>query len=134
MATHQKKHQKNVKYKNKNNELIIKSDDTEEYAKVTGSKGDFRFEVEVLPEGKLLIAKIKGALIKGPGKQRIEKGNLVLIQKDSTFTYDDKYYIIHKYNENDEEKLKKSGELNQECNNNITFDNDSDEELDISKI
>ena len=85
MATHQKKHIKNT---GENKKLVMKNDD-EEYAEVLNAKGDARFEVKIISNGYTVIAKIRGALIKGPSKQRIEKGSIVLLQSDKA-TYDEK--------------------------------------------
>jgi len=123
MATHQKKHIKNTSTK----ELVIKNND-EEYAEVLNAKGDARFEVKLISNSFTVIAKIRGALIKGPNKQRIEKGSIVLLQKDMA-TYDEKYYIIHKYTKDHIKSLKKSGELAtytlpEENTDNVVFDDD----------
>ena len=127
MATHQKKHIKNT---GENKKLVMKNDD-EEYAEVLNAKGDARFEVKIISNGYTVIAKIRGALIKGPSKQRIEKGSIVLLQSDKA-TYDEKYYIIHKYTKDNIKSLKKSGELatyilvEEETDNNVIFDDDVD--------
>ena len=124
MATHQKKHIKNTGTK----ELVIKNND-EEYAEVLNAKGDARFEVKIISNSFTVIAKIRGALIKGPNKQKIEKGSIVLLQRDMA-TYDEKYYIIHKYTKDNIKSLKKSGELatyilvEEKTDNNVVFDDD----------
>ena len=125
MATHQKKHIKNT---GGTKELVIKNKD-EEYAELLNAKGDARFEVKLISNGFTVIAKIRGALIKGPNKQKIEKGSIVLLQRDMA-TYDEKYYIIHKYTKDNIKSLKKSGELatytlvEEETDNNVVFDDD----------
>jgi translation initiation factor IF-1 len=120
MATHQKKHIKNI---HTNRELIISSKtDLETYGQVLSAKGDARFEVKLIHNNLLIIAKTRGSLIKGPQKKRIDKDDYVLIQQDSLAT-DGKYYIIHKYSKEDIKKLKRLGELN-----TINDISDSDDE------
>ena len=123
MATHQKKHVKNKQ--SKYIEFILRSEnDNEEYAEVVAAKGsDARFEVIIISSGLSVMAKAKGSLIKGPRKKKIEKGNIVLIQKDNTFTAEDKYYIIHKYDKPDVDNLEKSGEFKLMVPNSYSNDN-----------
>lgn len=126
MATHQKKHIKNT---GGSKELVIRTNSDEEYGEILNAKGDARFEVKLISNGFTVIAKTRGALIKGPNKQRIEKGSVVLLQKDMS-TYEEKYYIIHKYTKDNVKSLKKSGELatyilaEEDDNNNVVFEDD----------
>ena len=64
------------------------------------------FEVKLIHNNALTIAKARGSLIKGPRKQRLLKDDYVLLQKDLSTDYD-KYFIIHKYSIDDVKKLKK---------------------------
>lgn len=123
MATHQKKHIQNKQ--SKYVEFILRSEkDNEEYAEVVAAKGsDARFEVTILTSGINVMAKARGSLIKGPRKKKIEKGNIVLIQRDNTFTAEDKYFIIHKYDKNDVDKLEKSGEFKSLVPNSYNTEN-----------
>ena len=127
MATHQKKHIKNTNTK----ELIIKDSEAEEYGEVINPKGDARFEVKLIQSGFNIIAKTRGSLIKGPNKQKIEKGNIVLLQRDMS-TYDEKYFIIHRYIKENVKNLKKAGELatyvlvEEETDKNVVFEDDED--------
>ena len=139
MTTHIKNHNR-IRH-NKFNEFVTKSDtNNEEYARIIALIGsDARFEVKIISSGISTLAKAKGSLIKGPGKKKLEKDNLVLIQKDTSFTAVDKYYIIHKYTKDDERNLIKSGELSSNINDNLVIGNfdDSDNEndgIDISRI
>lgn len=110
MATHQKKH---IKNNNSNKELVFKSDEySEEYAEIISARGDARFDIKFVTSGISGIARAKGSIIKGPKKQRLAKGDIVLIQSDGS-TNDEKYYIIHKYSPEDVKRLRKSGELAQ---------------------
>jgi initiation factor 1A len=137
MATHQKKHIKNT---GGSKELVFKSNDNEEYGEILNAKGDARFEVKLISNGFTVIAKIRGALIKGPNKQKVDKGSVVLLQKDMA-TYDEKYYIIHKYTKDNVKSLKKLGELatyilvEEDDNNNVVFEDDVEnktlDEIDI---
>ena len=104
MATHQKKYQKNKG----NSELVLKGDN-QEYAEVLKSEGD-GFTVQPL-EGGSVLARLIGKLKKGPHKQYIVKGDFVLIEKDMCTTEKDKFYIIHKYKEDEQKQLKKQGQL-----------------------
>jgi len=139
MATHQKKHIQNKQ--SKYVEFILRSEkDNEEYAQIVAAKGsDARFEVTILTSGINVMAKARGSLIKGPRKKKIEKGNIVVIQKDNTFTAEDKYYIIHKYDKQDADKLEKMGELkslvpNVYNNENLGIDLDEFDNEFISNI
>jgi hypothetical protein len=110
MATHQKKHIKNTG----SCELIYRCEkDGEHYAVVEAPTGDVRFKVTIHSTNVEAYAKACGSLIKGPKKKRIEKGNLVLLQKDGSNTGEDKYYIIHVYSQDDVKRLRKAGELAQ---------------------
>lgn len=127
--THQKKH-----IKRKNNDFILKiENENQEYAEVIRAKGSSRFEVRVIKNNEIINAKLRGSLSHGPGKQRIEKNNYVLIHLDKTTTDNDKYYIIHKYSSEDIKKLHKMGELAQIKINNEDEDDDFFETDIISK-
>ena len=129
MATHTKKH---VKRNFKSTELIYRSEnDCEEYARITDLAGDYRFRVTIISNNVTTLAKARGALISGPKKQRLERGNLVLIQMDDSTTNKEKYFIIHKYTPEDEKKLSKAGQLVQIVKNdendeliNVLFESD----------
>jgi len=113
--THKKKH-----VKKKINEFVIKIDsENQEYAEVIGPKGNTRFEVKLIKNNELINVKLRGALAKGPKKQRIEKKDIVLLHPDVSTTDNDKYYIIHKYSVDDIKRLQKMGELQQ-----FNMDND----------
>jgi len=108
MATHQKKHIKNTGIKSK--ELVVKQQG-EDYAEVLKAVGsDARFSCNIFDVNKEVTAKLAGRLIKGPHKQRIVVGDLVLLQLD-TSTSDKKYFIIHKYSPGDKKQLAKNGEF-----------------------
>ena len=103
MATHQKKY---IKRRNTDKELLFcLQDEGETYGQIIAAKGDARFEIKLIKNNATVIWKIRGALIKGPNKKRINKDDFVLLQKD-TSSDDDKYFIIHKYSV-DDVKLKK---------------------------
>lgn len=108
MATHQKKHIKRV---SGNKELQLKQGDNELYGEIISEKGDLRFEVKLIKNSATVIAKARPAITKGPNRSRIIKGNTVLLQMDEATTGRDKYYIIHKYSDDDVRQLKKAGEL-----------------------
>ena len=108
MATHQKKHIKRVAL---NKELQIKQNDSEQYGEIVGEKGDLRFEIKLIKNNALTIAKARKAITSGPRKTRLIKGDIVLLQLDETTTGRDKYFIIHKYSQDDVKQLKKAGEL-----------------------
>ena len=123
MATHQKKHIKT----NFNRELVLCSiPEVEFYGQITNGKGDARFEVKLLESNMLILAKLTGSLIKGPRKQRVNKDDFVLIQKN--LDSNDKYYIIHKYTTDDIKKLKKLGEIKM---SKINIDDDDESGVDI---
>jgi hypothetical protein len=119
MATHQKKHtQKKGKHD------FITAEEGETYAIIKSIKGDTRFDVEILRTGKITIAKARGALINGPGKQRIQINDIVLIQEGKLS------FILTKYSEEDVKKLTKMGELvtykpNSAAESMITFEDDA---------
>ena len=86
--------------------------DGEEYATINGDKGDARFEVTIFSTDEVTLAKARGAIIRGPKKQRLLKGDLVLLQRDDSTT-GDKYFILQKYSPDEVKQLRKAGELTQ---------------------
>ena len=143
--THIKKH-----IQNKGITELIYKQGKEEYAYIETSNGGSppRFVCKTLME-KQVNAYLKGSLVKGPGKKRVDKGDLVLLEKDPTTTEKDKYVIIWKYSEEEKKKLIKMGELKQinimkdsaggGSDGQIQFEgeekkNDDDEEIDIADI
>jgi len=125
MATHQKKHNKSFTPK----ELIYRNPKTQFYATVNKSLGDARFEVIITENNDSVIAKARGRLTGSWHKQRIEKFDLVLIDKDESTSSTKKYFIIHKYTSDEAKQLKKAGELShikeiEETKSDIVFDSD----------
>ena len=125
--THSKKH-------NKTKTKVFKTaTDGHSYAVIKSTLGDARFNVEDKRTGKVFIAKAAGRLIKGPGKQRLNIGDTVLIEEG------DKSYIINKYSEDEIKKLTKLGELvsfkpkNADDDDHIIFEEDVVDD-DIKKI
>ncbi len=113
MATHQKKHMQSRGTK----ELIFREEkEGEEYGEVLKATGDCRFECTLL-NGEKVTAKLAGALIKGPKKQRVVEKDFVLLQLSGATTEKNTYYIIHKYSPDDKKKLAKNGELTMVSNN-----------------
>jgi hypothetical protein len=107
--THKKKHSKK-----KQNDFILKIDkEDQEYAEVIAPKGSSRFEVTLIKNNETINVKLRGTLTHGPNKQRIEKGNIVLLHPDSCTdnNNNNRYYIIHKYSPDDIKRLHKMGEL-----------------------
>ena len=106
MATHQKKHQKKKQPKFLE---YTEKEEGEEYGEVISAKSsDARFEVNLIPTTMNIIAKPRGNLIKGPNKKKIEKGTIVLLQRDHTFTAEEKYFIIRVYTKDEVHRLQKS--------------------------
>jgi translation initiation factor IF-1 len=143
MATHQKKHMKK-RFVHTRELLFSNPEEGETYGQIVSAKGDARFEIKIIKNNSLVIAKARGILIHGPQKKRLIKDDYVLIQSDN-LSYNDKYYIIHKYSPEDVKKLKKSGELatmndykdDNEIDNNMTnilFDEDVLNKLDEIEI
>jgi hypothetical protein len=99
MSTHEKKHKKAIKRE------FVTAENGETYAIIKSIKGDTRFDVEIIRTGKIVIAKARGSLIKGPGKQRLHIGDTILIQEG------EQAYILTKYLEEEVKKLTKMGEL-----------------------
>ena len=127
MATHQKKHIKNINTK----QLIICNENNGEfYGQITEAQGNSRFLVKIIKSNLIISSKIAGRIIKGPNKQRIFVEDFVLLQKD-IYTNDNKYYIILKYSEEDVKKLKKTGELVFVSNN--IYDDDDENKIEKNK-
>ncbi len=101
---HQSTHQKNHT-KKKSVKPFVTAEEGETYAVIKTNKGGARFDVEVVRTGKLIIAKARGSLIKGPGKQRLQIGDTILIQEGAIS------YILTKYTDDEIKKLTKMGEL-----------------------
>jgi len=135
--THQKKHIKKRGVSNK--ELIIPEQD-EELGIVINSLGYYRFKIKLCDSEIEHNAKLRGNLIKGPKKQLLRPNDLILLTRDSSFTAEDKYFIIHKYSENDKKALIKGKYLNEntdlQINNNEDnlFEHDDNENIDLDKI
>ena len=108
MATHMKKH---IKRTPGNKELQVKQGDNELYGEIISEKGDLRFEVKLIKNSAIGIAKARRAITNGPNKTRIVKNDIVLLQLDECTTGRDKYFIIHKYSAEDIKQLRKAGEL-----------------------
>ncbi len=106
--THQSKHKKKTGSK----EVPIRQSG-EEYATINCSKGNAQFDVTLNATNQSVIAKARGTLISGPKKQRLDKGDIVLLQQDECTSSGNKYYIIHKYTPEDIKGLRKAGELTQ---------------------
>lgn len=122
MATHTKKHIQH-KGNRRDNQLYTRNEsEGEQYGEIQNGKGDARFEIKLM-NTQSVIAKARGALIKGPHKQRLVKGDIVLVQQNTDVSAGDKYYIIHKYDASQVRQLHKMGEL-QEEQNEIRFDTD----------
>jgi initiation factor 1A len=127
MATHQKKHTKRTGH---TKELQLKQEG-EEYGEIMNEKGDLRFEVKLIINNSLTIAKARRAIAFGPNKTRITKGDTVLLQLDDSTSSKDRYYIIHKYTQDETKQLKKMGELvtivkqEETINNNVAFEEDA---------
>jgi len=126
--THQPKHKKNT---SSNKELHYRdASEGEEYGTINCDKGGARFEVTLQANNQVVMAKARGSIIRGPKKQRLEKGDLVLLQRDPTTTTTDKFYILIKYSQSDVKRLQKAGELttikdyDQDENVSIVFEND----------
>jgi hypothetical protein len=127
MATHQKKHTKRTGH---TKELQLKLDG-EEYGEIMNEKGDLRFEVKLIINNSLTIAKARRAIAFGPNKSRITKGDTVLLQIDDSTTSKDRYYIIHKYSSDETKQLKKMGQLvtivkqEETVTNTVAFEEDA---------
>jgi len=127
MATHQKKHDKN-----KNKREFVTAEKGENYAIIKGIKGDARFDVEIKRTGEIIIAKARGNIIKGSSKQRLQIGDVILIQEGNPS------YILTKYSDEDVKKLTKMGELvsfkpKRDDESNILFE-DEVEDLEAETI
>jgi translation initiation factor IF-1 len=123
MATHTKKHIKNTGV---GRELITK-EGNEDYAEIIAPKGDLRFEVKLLSNGKTVFAKARTAITRGPNKKRINVGDTVLVQLDGVPSKLEHYHIIHKYSSDDVHRLHKQGELITKVETNesgVVFDGD----------
>lgn len=123
--THKTKHSKRTGF----NELQY-STENELYGTINCDLGNATFEVTIHNTNKIIQAKACGAIIKGPKKQRLSKGDIILIQPDSSTTSKEKYFIIYKYSPDDVRHLRSEGHLTQIkeiCDKNkpiVAFEND----------
>lgn len=93
------------------NQLVEKDEDLDQdYAEVLRALGNGRFRFKFM-NGEEGNAKLKGSMSKGKKFTKVQPGHLVLVQKDPTTTGKDKYYIIHRYNDDDKRTLTRMGEL-----------------------
>ena len=114
MATHEKRYTKNKNHTGSNKALQHRDESLEEeYATIGNPKGGAQFECTIFSTNVSTIATARGCLCSGPKKKRINRGDLVLIQKDECTTTKNKYYIIHVYSADDIKQLRKAGELAQ---------------------
>jgi hypothetical protein len=107
--THKKKH---TQISGSARSLPYKSEkDGLSYA-ITGlPRGDCMFDITLVETAKKTWGSIAGSLVRGPNKKRIFGGMYVLVQKDSSSTGKDKYFIVHAYSDDDVRRLRKEGEL-----------------------
>lgn len=96
--------------KNSNQLRLRNLDEDEQYAETIKAQGDGQFSVQIL-NGPEEIAKLKGSMRKGKNFDKVNIGDMVLVQLDPTTTGKDKYYIIHKYSQDEKKQLEKLGEL-----------------------
>ena len=148
MATHQKKHIKHTGRNTRNTELQLADPKLgTTYAKVIAPKGSCRFEVVTISDNKTYNSGLRGKMQgKGGPSNRINVGDLVLLEYDTSTTTKDNYYIVHKYSQADTRTLEKKGELTtvramSEEASAIVFEKDSydtttlaEKEIDISDI
>jgi translation initiation factor IF-1 len=106
--THQKKHNKNTGSK----PIDFREPQTsEEYAIIEKDCGGSRFQVTICSSYQTVIATARTRISKGPHKQKLGKGDLVLIQREDCTTLTDKYWILLKYSEDAAKQLHKAGEV-----------------------
>ena len=95
----------------KGNRLVEKDEDlNQDYAEVLKAFGNGRFQFKFM-NGEEDIAKLKGSMSKRRTFTKVEPGHLVLVQKDPNTTGKDKYYIIHRYSNDEKRTLTRMGEL-----------------------
>jgi translation initiation factor IF-1 len=148
MSTHQKKHIKHTGRNTRNNELHLADPKVgTAYGRVTAAKGSCRFEVVTISDNKTYNSGLRGKMQgKGGPSNRINVGDLVLLEHDACTTTKDNYYIVHKYSPADIRTLEKKGELTtvkamSEEASTIVFEKDSydtmtlvEKEIDITDI
>jgi translation initiation factor IF-1 len=81
----------------------------QQYAEVVKPLGNSTFLVRKL-NGEEVLSGLKGSM-KGKKFERVESGGTVLIQKDSSTTGKDKFFIIHLYTPKERKQLEKLGEF-----------------------
>jgi len=148
MSTHQKKHIKHTGRNTRNDELQLADLKLgTAYGRVIAPKGSCRFEVVTISDNKTYNSGLRGKMQgKGGPSNRINVGDLVLLEHDACTTTKDNYYIIHKYSPADTRTLEKKGELTtvritSDDISAIVFEKDSydtttleEKEIDISDI
>ncbi len=120
----------NFKSSKKSNQLRLRNlDEGEQYAEALKAQGDGQFLVQIL-NGPEEIAKLKGSMRKGKNFDKVNVGDMVLVQLDPTTTGKDKYYIIHKYSPDEKKQLEKLGELKsvvEKVSNTFIWEGDQEE-------
>lgn len=97
---------------NRNKLLEYREDEeTEIYGRIIKKLGNCFFEFQNVNTDKPGIAKARGSLIKGGGRNTINVDNIVLIQRDTTSSINEKYYIIAVYSLEEQKKLQDCGEF-----------------------
>ena len=113
MTTHQKKHIKYTGRNTKNDELQLADPKSGTvYGRVFAPRGSCRFEIVTIGDNQTLNCALRGRMQgKGGPSNRINVGDLVLLEHDASTTTKDNYFIIHKYSPADTRTLEKKGEL-----------------------
>jgi translation initiation factor IF-1 len=94
---------------NSNTGLITREGSGEAYALANLPVGDGQFRVFNTETGLEMKATIRGSLRRGKNN-KIVPGKLVLLQRDDSSTKE-KWFIIHVYSDDDVKRLRKSGEI-----------------------
>lgn len=127
--THKKKHQKdnNKRIKFTSNELRTpKEEEGEIIGLVINTLGVCNFRVKNFDNDEEVTATITGTFRKGPRKEPIYIGNYVLLQ---TGISKNQYFIVHKYQETDIDKLHSYGILKGKSKKSVVVENTDVDEI-----
>jgi hypothetical protein len=131
--THKKKHEqinKRAALYNSKELKKPKDDEGEQIGIIVKPLGNCYFDVEIISDSNTVRAVALGTFQKGPRKEHLAINNYVIIQPGIE---KGKYYINHKYTDDDIEKLHDLGYINKPTKSKVIDKLDFVEETDIIK-
>ena len=105
-----------------------KEEEDEKIGLIIKVLGNCYFDVEIITDGNIVRAVALGTFKKGPRKEMLCINNYVIIQPGIE---KDKYYINHKYTDDDIEKLHNLGYIDKPTKSKVIDQSDFNDEVDF---